>query len=94
MGAFRWNAALVTASRLLIYRGMFLCRSASVAQEVPGTEGFHLPGGLAFAALELRFALVLLSRMGLAQLVVSNYSASHFVADWLAVRRNTPSANS
>jgi APA family basic amino acid/polyamine antiporter len=93
MGAFRWNAALASASRLLIY-AMSCAALPVLRKKFPGTEGFHLPGGLAFAALGIAFALVLLSRMGLAELVALATTAAISLLNWLAVRRNTPSANS
>jgi APA family basic amino acid/polyamine antiporter len=93
MGTFRWNAALSSSSRLFVY-GMTCAALPMLRKKFPGKEGFHLPGGIAFAALGIAFALVLVSRMGLAELVALSITAAISFLNWLAIRRNTPSPNS
>jgi len=63
-------------------------------KKFPGKEAFHLPGGMAFAALGVAFALVLVSRMGLLELVALALTTAISFLNWLAIRGNTPSPNS
>jgi len=93
MGTFRWNTALSASSRLFVY-GMTCAALPILRKKFPGKEGFHLRGGLAFAALGVAFALVLLSRMGLSELVAFAITAVISFLNWLAIRGNTPSPNS
>jgi len=93
MGTFRWNAALASASRLLIY-AMSCAALPALRKKFPGKEGFHLPGGLALAALGIAFALVLLSRVGPVELVALAITAAISFLNWLAVRGNAHSPNS
>jgi basic amino acid/polyamine antiporter, APA family len=89
MGTFRWNAALAASSRLFIY-GMTCAALPMLRRKFPGKEGFHLPGGLAFTALGIAFVLVLVSRMGLAELAALAITAVISFLNWLAIRRKTP----
>jgi crotonobetainyl-CoA:carnitine CoA-transferase CaiB-like acyl-CoA transferase len=57
-------------------------------KKMPGQQGFHLPGGVVFAVLGILFALVLVSRMGRAELIVLAVTAAVSFLNWLAVRRN------
>ena len=93
MGTFRWNTALSASSRLFVY-GMTCAALPILRKKLPGQEGFHLPGGLAFAVLGIAFALVLLNRMGLSELVAFAITAVISFLNSLAVRGNTPSPNS
>jgi amino acid transporter len=93
MGTFRWNATLSAGSRLFVY-GMTCAALPMLRKNFPGQEHFHLPGGLAFAILGIAFVLVLVSRMGLAELVVIAITAAISFLNWLVVRRNTPSTKS
>ena len=90
LGTFRWNATLSAASRLFVY-GITCAALPMLRKKLPGQEGFHLPGGLAFAALGIAFALVLVSRIGPAELVALAITAAISFVNWLVVRRNTPS---
>lgn len=88
-GTFRWNATLSAVSRLFTYA--VTCAALPVLRKkFPGQEGFHLPGGVFFAVLGICFALVLVSRMGLAELVALAVTAVLSFLNWLFVRRNTP----
>jgi amino acid transporter len=93
LGTFRWNAALASSSRLVIY-GMTCAALPMLRRKFPGKEGFHLPGGLAFTGLGLAFALVLLSRMGSAELAALAITTAISFLNWLAIRGGTPSPNS
>ncbi len=93
MGTFRWNTALSASSRLFVY-GMTCAALPILRKKLPGQDGFHLPGGLAFAVLGIAFALVLLNRMGLSELVAFAITAVISFLNSLAVRGNTPSPNS
>jgi amino acid transporter len=90
MGSFRWNAALAASSRLFIY-GVTCAALPVLRKKFPGKEGFHLPGGLAFTTLGIAFALVLVSRMGLAEVIALAITVGVSFLNWLVVRRNTPS---
>jgi APA family basic amino acid/polyamine antiporter len=87
MGTFRWNATLSALSRLFAY-GITCAALPTLRKELPGQEGFHLPGGVVFAVLGILFALVLVSRMGRAELIVLAVTAALSFLNWLAVRRN------
>ena len=93
LGTFRWNAALSSCSRLVIY-GTTCAALPILRKKFPGQEGFHLPGGLALPGLGIAFALVLLSRMGLAELVAFAITASISFLNFLAIRGGSPSPNS
>jgi amino acid transporter len=88
-GTFRWNATLSAVSRLFTY--VMTCAALPVLRKkFPGHEGFHLPGGVVFAVLGICFGLVLISRMGLAELVALAITAVLSFLNWLFVRGNTP----
>jgi APA family basic amino acid/polyamine antiporter len=87
MGTFRWNATLSALSRLFAY-GITCAALPTLRKKLPGQEGFHLPGGVVFAVLGILFALVLVSRMGRAELIVLSVTAALSFLNWLAVRRN------
>jgi APA family basic amino acid/polyamine antiporter len=93
LGTFRWNAALSSSSRLFIY-GTTCAALPMLRKKFPSKEGFRLPGGLVLAALGIAFALVLLSRMGLAELVAFAITTAISFLNWLAIRGDTPSPNS
>jgi amino acid transporter len=93
LGTFRWNAALASSSRLFIY-GTTCAALPALRKKFPSKEGFRLPGGLVFAALGIAFALVLLSRMGLAEIVALAITTAISFLNWLAIRGNTPTPNS
>jgi APA family basic amino acid/polyamine antiporter len=89
MGTFRWNAALSATSHLFVY-GMSCAALPMLRKKFPGQEGFHLPGGVVFAALGIAFALVLVTRIGVAELTVLAITAVVSFLNWLVVRGNTP----
>jgi hypothetical protein len=55
--------------------------------ELLGQEGLHLPG-VVFAILGVLFALVLVSRMGRAELITLAIAAVLSLLNWLVIRRN------
>jgi amino acid transporter len=87
MGSFSWNATLSAVSRLFAY-GITCAALPTLRKKMPEKEGFHLPGGLVFAALGILFALVLVGRMGRAELIALAITASLSTLNWFAVRRN------
>jgi amino acid transporter len=88
-GTFRWNATLSAISRLIAY--MIACAALPVLRKkFPGQEHFHLPGGSIFAVVGILFAVVLASRMGMAELTALTITTSFTFLNWLAVRQNTP----
>ena len=89
MGTFRWNATLSALSRLFAY-GITCAALPILRKKLPKKESFHLRGGIALAALGIGFALVLLSRVGRAELVALAITAALSLLNWLAVWRNGP----
>jgi basic amino acid/polyamine antiporter, APA family len=87
LGTFRWNATLSALSRLFAY-GITCAALPALRKKAPGHEGFHLPVGSVFAVLGIFFAIVLVSRMGSAELIVLAITASVSIMNWIAVRRN------
>jgi APA family basic amino acid/polyamine antiporter len=87
MGTFRWNAALSAIARLFVY-AVTCAALPMLRKKLPGQEGFHLPGGLFLAMLGLAFALVLVSRMGVAELITLAITTVVSFVNWLVVRRN------
>ncbi len=89
LGTFRWNATLSAISRLFAY--IIMCAALpTLRAKFPRHEGFHLPGGVLFAAVGILFALILASRMGRAELVALAITAAFAFLNWLVVRRNKP----
>jgi amino acid transporter len=86
MGTFRWNASLSAVSRLFTY-GITCVALPTLRKKMTGAEGFRLPGGMVFAVLGILFALVLVGRMGRAELIALAITASLSILNWLAVRR-------
>ena len=90
LGTFRWNAALSSSARLVVY-GTTCAALPMLRRKFPGKEGFRLPGGLGFSGLGIAFAMVLLSRMGLPELAVLSIMTAVSFLNWLAIRGVTPS---
>jgi APA family basic amino acid/polyamine antiporter len=88
-GTFRWNAILSALSRLFAY-GITCAALPVLRKKLPGQGTFQLPGGVAFAALGIVFALVLLSRVSRAELIALAITAGLSFLNWLAVRGNMP----
>jgi amino acid transporter len=85
LGTFRWNATLSAISRLFAY--MITCAALPVLRKkLPRSEGFHLPGGIVFAAMGILFALILASRMGIAELIILAITAGLAFLNWMIVR--------
>jgi basic amino acid/polyamine antiporter, APA family len=93
MGTFRWNAALSATSHLFVY-GMACAALPILRKKLPSRESFHLPGGVVSAGLGIAFALVLASRMGVAELIVLTITAVVSFLNWLVVCENMPSSKS
>jgi APA family basic amino acid/polyamine antiporter len=93
LGTFRWNATVSAISRLFSY--VIACAALPVLRKKqPGKEGFHLPGGVALAVLGILFALVLVSHMGRAELIVLLITAAVSFLNWFVVRgRTNPSVD-
>jgi hypothetical protein len=79
--------------RLFVY-GMTCAALPMLRKKPPVQKGFHPTGGLVFAVLGVAFALVLVSRMGIAELIVLAVTTGVSFLNWLVVRRNTASTNS
>jgi basic amino acid/polyamine antiporter, APA family len=87
MGTFRWNATLSAVSRLFAY-GITCAALPALRKKFPEQKGFHLAGGGVLAFLGIVFALVLVSRMGRAELSVLALTATLSFLNWVAVRRS------
>lgn len=85
LGTFRWNATLSALSRLFAY-GISCAALPILRKKLPGQKSFQLPGGVIFALLGILFALVLVSRMGRAELATLTITAALAFLNWVAVR--------
>src|SRR5574337_1260133 len=68
-GTFRWNATLSAVARLFVY-GCVCAALVALRRRSPDAPAFRLPAGRVFAGLGMAFCLVLVSRMGRAELIV------------------------
>ncbi|HEV7514362.1 MAG TPA: APC family permease [Candidatus Acidoferrum sp.] len=90
LGTFRWNATLSAISRLFAY--IITCAALPMLRkQFPGQESFRLPGGVVFAVVGITFAMVLASRMSIAELIALAITAAISFLNWLVVRRNNAS---
>jgi APA family basic amino acid/polyamine antiporter len=89
MGTFRWNAALSAISRLFVY-AVSCAALPMLRRKLPGQEGFRLPGAPLLAVVGIAFALALVSRMGVAELIALAVTTVVSFLNWLFVRGNTP----
>jgi amino acid transporter len=87
MGTFRWSATLSAISRLFVY-AITCAALPTLRKKFPKQEKFHLRGGVTLAALGIVFALVLLSRVGRAELIALAITAALSLLNWLALRSN------
>ncbi len=78
-GNFRWNVVLSAVARLFAY-GAVCAAMLVLRRKQPGEARFPLPAGPLFGVLGIAFALVLVSRMGRAELAII---AGTMVIAWL-----------
>jgi basic amino acid/polyamine antiporter, APA family len=83
-GTFRGNAILSATTRLFVY-GMSCAALPLLRSKLPKQAGFHLPGGAVFAILGFAFAMILVSRMGKAELVALAITIVIAFLNWLAL---------
>jgi amino acid transporter len=87
-GSFRWNVTLSAVARLFAYGGV--CAAMLVLRrKQPGEARFPLPAGPLFGALGIAFALVLVSRMGRAELLIIAATMLIAFLNWLWARGRT-----
>ena len=84
-GTFRWNVVLSAVARLFAY-GAVCAAMLVLRRKQPGEARFALPAGPLFGALGIAFALVLLSRMGRAELVIIAGTMLIALLNWLWAR--------
>ena len=85
-GDFRWNVVLSVVARLFAYGGV--CAAMLVLRrKQPGEARFALPAGPLLGMLGIAFALVLVSRMGRAELVIIAGTMVIAFLNWLWARR-------
>ncbi len=86
-GTFRWNLTLSAVARLFIY-GSTCAAVLALRRKQPRADVFRLPVGPLFAALGIGFSLVLVTRMGLAELGVVAVTSVVALVNWLWTRRS------
>jgi len=84
-GTFHGNAVLSATTRLFVY-GMSCAALPVLRSKLPGQAGFHLPGGVVFAVAGFAFSMILISRMGKAELAALAITIVIAFLNWLAVR--------
>jgi APA family basic amino acid/polyamine antiporter len=82
------NAVLSAVARLLTY-GLVCVALPVLRRKQPGGAAFRLPAWPVFVGLGLVFCVVLVARMGRAELVVIASTAALALVNWLWVRRPT-----
>jgi len=85
-GNFRWNVVLSAVARLFAYGAVCLAMLV-LRRKQPGEARFPLPAGPLFGILGIAFALVLVSRMGRAELAIIAGTMVIAFVNWLWARR-------
>jgi basic amino acid/polyamine antiporter, APA family len=85
-GSFRWNLILSALGRLFTYASTCAALLA-LRKKHPGEESFRLPAGPVFALLGFAFSVVLVTRMGRAELLVLSITISIAFLNWLWARQ-------
>jgi amino acid transporter len=85
-GNFRWNVVLSAVARLFAY-GAVCAAMLVLRRKQPGETRFLLPAGPLFGVLGIAFALVLVSRMGRAELVIIAGTMLIASLNWLWARQ-------
>jgi amino acid transporter len=85
VGNFRWNVVLSAVARLFAY-GAVCVAMLVLRRKQPGEARFRLPAGPLFGLLGIAFALVLVSRMGGAELVIITGTMVIAFLNWLWAR--------
>lgn len=86
-GSFRWNLILSVLGRLFAYASTCAALLA-LRKNRPGEESFRLPAGPVFAVLGCAFSVVLVTRMGRAELLVLSITISIAFINWLWARQH------
>jgi len=90
LGNFRWNALLSAVTRLFTYGSA--CLALIVLRRTRAeAPPFRLPAGNLFAALGLSFCVVLMTRMGKAELLIVITTSLIALANWLWARKRKTS---
>jgi basic amino acid/polyamine antiporter, APA family len=90
VGDFRWNAVLSAVARLFVYGSV--CLSLLLLRKQQGPARLNLRLGPFFAVLGIGFCLLLMTRMGRAELYIIVGTAGLALLNWLWARRRTPEA--
>jgi amino acid transporter len=88
VGNFRWNVVLSAVARLFAY-GAVCAAMLVLRRKQPVEARFSLPLGPLFGTLGIVFALVLVTRMGRAELVIIAGTMLIAFLNWLWARRET-----
>jgi len=88
IGNFRWNVVLSAVARLFAY-GAVCAAMLVLRRKHPDQARFRLPAGWLFGILGIAFALVLVSRMGRAELAIVAGTMVIAFLNWLWARRRT-----
>jgi APA family basic amino acid/polyamine antiporter len=86
VGTFRWNLTLSAVARLFTYAST--CAAVlALRKKWPTQAAFRLPAGPVFAVLGVAFTLVVVTRMGRAELLIIAATAAIALVNWLWTRR-------
>jgi amino acid transporter len=90
-GNFQWNATLSAVARLFVYAAV--CASLIVLRRRdPAGAQLRVPGGPVLAVLGFGLCLLLIARMGRAELYVVLPVAAAALVTWIVVRRRSAQA--
>ena len=91
VGNFRWNVVLSAVARLFAY-GAVCIAMLVLRRKQPGEAWFALPAGPLLGILGIAFAVVLVSRMGRAELVIIGGTMVVAFLNWIWARRRRKQA--
>lgn len=86
IGDFRWNATLSAVARLFIYGSV--CISLLLLRKQHGPARLSLRLGPAFAVFGMAFCLLLMTRMGRAEVFIISATALIALINWIWARTN------
>jgi amino acid transporter len=89
-GSFRGNAILAATSRLFVYASMAAALPV-LRRKHPSADAFRLPFGTVFSVLALVFTGVLITRIGIGELVIIAVAFAVSILNWLWARRRIES---
>jgi amino acid transporter len=85
IGTFRGNAVLSAVARLFTY-GVVCAALVTLRRKQPGVDAFRIPAGWLVSALGLAFVLILVARMGRAELIAIAATMIIALLNWVWAR--------